>query len=70
MITLNVINISFFQNGPFNMLLNYYGAHAFFLPGAHSMLKPALGITLKKYTYITCEKIFREVNHRLREFIL
>ena len=24
------------------MLLNYYGAHAFFLPGAHSMLKPAL----------------------------
>ena len=21
---------------------NYYGAHVFFLPGAHSMLKPAL----------------------------
>ena len=26
------------------MLLNYYGAHTFFLPGAHSMLKPALDI--------------------------
>ena len=24
---------------------NYYGAHVFFLPGAHSMLKPALTVT-------------------------
>ena len=26
------------------MLSNYYGANAFFLPGTHSMLKPALGV--------------------------
>ena len=46
------------------MLLNYYGAHAFFLPGAHSMLKPALDIppvlpvaaplTAIHYTYTPC----------------
>ena len=31
---------------------NYYGAHVFFLPGAHSMLKPALYIMnyILKYT--------------------
>ena len=27
------------------MLLHYYGAHTFYLPGAHSMLKPALMVT-------------------------
>ena len=30
---------------------NYYGAHVFFLPGAHSMLKPALGQTHRPVNY-------------------
>ena len=31
---------------------NYYGAHVFFLPGAHSMLKPALHIGVSIYGYL------------------
>ena len=29
---------------------NYYGAHVFFLPGAHSMLKPALLVIINECT--------------------
>ena len=36
------------------MLLNYYGAHIFFLPGAYSMLKPALSLSLPSYRNIIC----------------
>ena len=35
---------------------NYYGAHVFFLPGAHSMLKPALSVSNDSvYTHITSQ---------------
>ena len=47
---------------------NYYGAHVFFLPGAQSMLKPALDIRCTPYTIYSVYNVCRTMSYNVVQY--